>query len=338
MLAQGQLCFYEKALRDRKAGSMKPGIIAKIASQTSVYYDSVCRFCADVSLSRVLDPSWKAHAEFQARCIEGVAEYWMAVAVKEDAAIKAVGYGEEIARLTRAERIVSKSIALAQSARLAPEVYNSTESLLRTIVSAKTSAEKDNRLLYLEPIPPDSSLTAIEKIAMVKASSLPEYYCTEKFLFPSLFPIEIKAAVELYSKGALKIYDDYKVKTDESGAQARATLGSLGLPAKLEAFKAEGGLPDSLWTRIVQLQGIGRSGSSCPPKDMTLEMFDDLVRAAEVSAEKFTHCENSLAREEANDERFRTRQPAWKGQPTSMLNRDIKIHLARLKEAYQSAK
>jgi len=114
MLAQGQLCFYEKALRDRKSGNMKAAIIAKLASQAGVYYDEVCRACADVVLSRIIDPSWRAHAEFQARCMDGVAEYWMSVAVKEEAATKATGYGEEIARLLRAEKIVSKAISFAQ--------------------------------------------------------------------------------------------------------------------------------------------------------------------------------------------------------------------------------
>ena len=209
---------------------------------------------------------------------------------------------------------------------------------MRTIIAAKLSAEKDNRLLYLEAVPTESSLIGIEKIAMVKALSLPEYYCTEKFLFPSLVPAEIKVAVEMYSAKASKLYEEYKAKTDDTVAQARARLNALGLPAKLEAFKAEGGIPDSLWSRISQLQSIGRQGSSCAPKDMILEMFDDLNRAAEVSAEKFAHCESSMTREEANDERYRARQPSWKGQPTAMLNRDIKIHLSRLKEAYQCAR
>lgn len=76
MLAQGQMCFYEKALRDRKAGNMKPGIIAKLASQTSAFYNECYKACLDSNLSRILDPSWRLHCEFQTRCLDGAAEYW----------------------------------------------------------------------------------------------------------------------------------------------------------------------------------------------------------------------------------------------------------------------
>lgn len=40
MLAQAQLCFYEKAVKDKKAGSMKSAIIAKLAKQTAMFYSN----------------------------------------------------------------------------------------------------------------------------------------------------------------------------------------------------------------------------------------------------------------------------------------------------------
>ena len=47
MLAQAQLCFYEKAVKDKKTGNMKPVIIAKIGeplykhlNQISLTFDS----------------------------------------------------------------------------------------------------------------------------------------------------------------------------------------------------------------------------------------------------------------------------------------------------------
>jgi BRO1-like domain len=145
MLAQGQLCFYEKAVKDRKSGSMKASIITKLATQTAVLYSEANKVCSEAGISRILDPSWKLHMEFQYRCMEGAAEYWyveclltmksslpsltmllcclrMSVAAKEDAMAKASGYGQEIARLAKAEKILQKLISFAQTNRLSPEV------------------------------------------------------------------------------------------------------------------------------------------------------------------------------------------------------------------------
>ena len=71
MLAQAQLCFYEKAVKDRKTGNMKPSIIAKIALQTSKFYAQTSTDCIDPALSRVLDSSWGALCGFQSKCFEG---------------------------------------------------------------------------------------------------------------------------------------------------------------------------------------------------------------------------------------------------------------------------
>lgn len=84
MLAQGQMCFYEKAVKDKKAGKMKPAVIAKLSAQTAFFYSEANRFCMDVVLGRVIDPSWRLHTEFQYRQLEACSEYWQALAVKEE--------------------------------------------------------------------------------------------------------------------------------------------------------------------------------------------------------------------------------------------------------------
>ena len=66
--------------------------------------------------------------------------------------------------------------------------------------------------------------------------------------------------------------------------------------------------------------------------------MEDLKRTSDQSQNKFAVVDDTLAREEENDERYRSRQPTWTGTPLNMLNRDIKMHLTRLKEAFVSAK
>ena len=45
----------------------------------------------------------------------------------------------------------------------------------RTVGTAKLSAEHDNRTVYMEKVPPDSSLIAVNAVSMVKPAALTEY-------------------------------------------------------------------------------------------------------------------------------------------------------------------
>ena len=45
----------------------------------------------------------------------------------------------------------------------------------RTVGSAKVSAEHDNRTVYMEKIPDDTTLVAVNAVSMVKPAALSEY-------------------------------------------------------------------------------------------------------------------------------------------------------------------
>lgn len=175
MLAQAQLCFYEKAVKDRKAGTMKPGIIAKLAAQTATYYQSASNLSSQGQCASYIDESWGIHAEFQNKCFSAAAEYWMSQSVKESAQSKGSGYAIEIARLNRAEIIQQQAINFATKHKLGISLTNGAASLLRTITSTKTSAINDNRTVYMESVPPDNSLSPVDAVSLVKPSQPPEY-------------------------------------------------------------------------------------------------------------------------------------------------------------------
>jgi programmed cell death 6-interacting protein len=109
MLAQAQLCFYEKALSDRKAGRMKSSIIAKLASQTAIFYSESEQYCSKLRF----DQSWYAIIDFQFKSFQSLAEYWQAIGSKEDATARGSGYGEEIVRLSRAERYIRQALEVS---------------------------------------------------------------------------------------------------------------------------------------------------------------------------------------------------------------------------------
>ncbi len=66
LLAQAQLCFYEKAVRDKKtSGTMKSSVIAKLASQTCTLFKSAQASCKIGIIGTILDASWSYHVEYQ---------------------------------------------------------------------------------------------------------------------------------------------------------------------------------------------------------------------------------------------------------------------------------
>jgi programmed cell death 6-interacting protein len=175
MLAQGQLCFYEKAVKDRKVGLMKPAIIAKLAAQTAIFYKSAAEMSKQGSCAAYVDESWGVHAEFQHRCFNAAAEYWMSQSEKEAAQSKGAGYGIEIARLNKAEIMQQDAINFATKNKLGVSSTNGAASLLRTVTSAKNTAVHDNRTVYMESVPAEGSLTAVSAVSLVKPSEPPEY-------------------------------------------------------------------------------------------------------------------------------------------------------------------
>lgn len=175
MLAQAQLCFYEKAMRDKKAGLMKASIVAKLAAQTALNYKSTMDMSKQIGCVSYIDLSWSNHVEFQYKCFLAAAEFSQSQAAKEDAQNKGSGYGEEIARLIRATALVSSAIDFSRHNKLGVSLTNGVAGLQRSIDAARTSSENDNRRVYMESVPADNTLTPIAPVAMAKASPMHDY-------------------------------------------------------------------------------------------------------------------------------------------------------------------
>ena len=175
MLAQAQLCFYEKAVRDRKAGLMKSVIVAKLASQTSQFYKWSEGLSKQDICASYIDISWSNHTDFQSKCFAAAAEYWQSQAAREEAQKNGSGYGEEIARLVRAAGLLKEAVDFAVQKKLGMSLTNGAAALQRTVETAKASAENDNEKIYMEMIPPDSALAAVSQVAMAKPLPLGDY-------------------------------------------------------------------------------------------------------------------------------------------------------------------
>lgn len=328
MLAQAQLCFFEKAVRDKNAGKMKPGVVAKLAVQTAVYFDQVKASCGQDPLNATLDPSWVYHTEFQSACLRAAADYWQGLASKEVALEKGSGYAEEIARLTRAERTLSLAMSAAQKNRVGAAA--SGDSLLNTIKTTKAKAIADNTAVYMEPVPSEASLPAIVPASLVKPSPMPEVTLTDSVYFRDVLPSQVRQLRGEFHNQMDAILSKASSDAGTASTAARAALSDLGLPSSLEAYKFGGKLPDNLWSKIARVQSMGQK----------IELSAKMAQL-EVAAGRCVHSMatifESLQQEERVDSAFRERFPRWDGVPSAALCADLRSTWTQLKTAFAQA-
>jgi hypothetical protein len=332
MMAQAQLCFYEKAIRDRKSGNsaITSSVIAKLAYQTALFYNETAVTCNTGILPGILDPSWKNHEEFQAKLFFAAAEYWQSISAKESVQTKGIGYGEEIARLTKAENYLLQALAIAEKNKMASSSTSGAELLLRTVQSTKETAENENRTIFLEAIPSDESLLKISPVIMVKAGGLPEYYDDGKILFKDINSKavqQVKTAVQERIETALR---NATVDSSNATNEARVVLSSVGLPGSLETYKAGGVLPDALWIKI------SKASSLCSLSALE-NKYQELELAAQRAASALNNINETIQREINTDENFRSRFPQWNGITSVTATADIKSHKDKMSEALQLA-
>eukprot|EP01032_Pedospumella_encystans_P019684 gene19684-22384_t len=333
MLAQAQLCFYEKAVQDKKKGTMKSPIVAKLAKQTSVFYHNTSVACKVGVLGSMLDSSWFAVTDFQCKCFQGAAEYWQAHASKEAALATGTGYGEEVARFNRADTFVALALAQTSKYSLADSLTFGANGLRQAIQQHRQSAEHDLRTVYMESVPADSSLAEITSVSMVRPAALPEL--TEPVvglvpLFRYVLPQHIRAANVKYQDEVTTLLQHVSASAEGATNAARNALSAKGLPGSLEAAKTENPLPPSLWTKVQRVQAMGGA-----PR--LASMFEDLKATARRALQTMATIDESLDREDRTDAEFRRLNPDFPGTSSRVLSADVRTNNTRMREAYANA-
>lgn len=134
-------------------------------------------------------------------------------------------YGEEIARLQVAERLVNSGLDLQRN--LKETVVNDLRSLQTAIHRNLSRAEKDNDIIYLEPIPSETGLVAIGRADMSQATIVAEISNPVPLmnehnmllgvpLFSRLVPFAVHQAASVYTERKERIVkEDIGGKFDE---------------------------------------------------------------------------------------------------------------------------
>ncbi|KAI9712641.1 MAG: hypothetical protein M1812_006821 [Candelaria pacifica] len=251
LLAQGQECFWQKAVKD----GLKDGSIAKLAARVSDLYDQAGEFGVK---SDSISSEWIHHMTAKHFHFAAAAQYRQACDCLEKRK-----YGEEVARLK--DSVACVNDALKESRWINKVVLGDLNGLKNKVQEDLKRAEKDNDMIYLIPVPPKSELKTIDRASMVSAkvpkevsdpiSSLGDHGQFGQPLFAKLVPFAVHLAASIYAERRDRLVNHSIIdELQNLTARLHDLLGSLNLPGSLQALERPLGLPPGLVSHAEEIR------------------------------------------------------------------------------------
>ncbi|KAF3349522.1 BRO1-like domain-containing protein [Verticillium dahliae] len=300
LLAQSQECFWKKAVMD---GTYKDAIIARLAARVSDLYSTA----GDAAMkSEAISSSWIHHMSAKHHHFAGAAQYRAACDCLEKKK-----YGEEVARLTDAVQCVNEGLKEARGGYVSKTIIEDLNGLKRKVEEDLKRAEKDNDLIYMDPVPPKPELKLLDRADMAKMTVPPQvanpfdYFGDQAEFGPALFsklvPFAVHAAITIYEQRRDRLVNQNIIQNLEDLTERLHTmLSSINLPGSLQALEKPLGLPPSLVQHaeeIRQADAIGRIQRA----------FSDIDKLRSADIAVFDEGKSMLAAEEEEDARRRAK-------------------------------
>lgn len=258
MLAQGQECFWQKAVKD----GLKDATIAKLAARVSDLYNEA----TDAGIqSDSISSEWIHHVTAKHHHFAAAAQYRAACD-----ALEKRKYGDEVSRLKDSLTCVNE--ALKEQRYINKVVLADLNGLKNRVTEDLKRAEKDNDMIYLLPVPPKAELKILDRANMV-VSRVPKEIAESNALlgengelgpalFSKLVPYSVHLAASIYVDRRDRLVNTTIVEELENlTTQIHEVLQSLNLPGSLQALEKPLGLPPGLMAHaeeIRQQDGIHR--------------------------------------------------------------------------------
>ncbi|KAJ5934716.1 hypothetical protein N7466_004263 [Penicillium verhagenii] len=251
LLAQGQECFWQKAVKD----GLKDISIARLAAQVSDFYGDAGDLAVN---SNAISTEWIHHMTAKNHHFAAAAQFRQALDCLDKRK-----YGEEVARLRDGLDCVKEG--LKETQWINRTVLGDLNGLKSRVAEDLKRAEKDNDMIYLNPVPTKSELKAIDRASMVAAkaptqvtdaiSMLGNNGPLGQPLFARLVPYAVHIAASIYSDRRDRLINESLVGELESMTdKLRDLLSSLNLPGSLQALEKPLGLPPALVSHAEEMR------------------------------------------------------------------------------------
>ncbi|KAL5346048.1 pH-response regulator protein palA/rim20 [Pseudogymnoascus australis] len=297
LLAQGQECFWQKAVMD----GYKDSSIAKLAARVSDLYSTAGDWAVQ---SEAISSEWIHHMAAKHHHFAAAAQYRQACDCLEKRK-----YGEEVARLR--DSMICVNDALKESRYVNKTVLSDLNGLKNKVSEDLKRAEKDNDLIYLNPVPPKSELKTLERAGMVVARVPPDVASPLDHLgdnalfgaplFAKLVPFAVHLAASIYEERRDRLVNtQLTAPLSALTSSIHSTLSALSLPGSLQALEKPLGIPPALLAHAEEL----RQSDALARLDRS---FADTAKLKATDTATFASGRDALLAEEAEDAALRAR-------------------------------
>lgn len=219
------------------------------------------------------------------------------------------------------------------------------QSLKATLQSLVETAERDNRLIYLQAVTSESDLLPVNGMAMVKAAipqeveyPIPRLHSGAgglgmRPLFERLVPYAVHLAISLYDdRKDSYVRDQIVSKKEELDQTSASTLQSLNLPGSIQALEIPDGIPTTLLQRAEELRQAGGS------KHLRT-MMQDALSVASTDRKVLDDVTALLDAEEQEDAQLRAHfgNDRWTRPTSESLNAQLRTKIVKFKSTLEAA-
>ncbi|CDR39911.1 CYFA0S04e00474g1_1 [Cyberlindnera fabianii] len=326
-LAQAQELFWQKAFGDK----VKDSLIARLALQVSDYYDQALKA---VTHSEGFRSEWVSHMTVKKCHFEAAAEYRASLV-----SVSSSKYGEEVARLQRAQKSISA--ASTQLKFVSQTVKADFEGLSKTVSETLKRAEKDNDLIYLQDVPTD--VTPIVKAPVTKDMQIDEIVKPFEALgtgnygdqlFKDLLPFYVIQVSHAYRERQAEYVEKHIVTPVRSLTRIiHKFLFERGLPASVDSVDKPLAIPATLLEHSQEVRGKGGVQN-------LRRVFADIQTLCVSGERLLTGARDRLSKEESEDESLRSRQGSkhWNRPPSKEAASDLYRRIEELEGYLSQAK
>ncbi|KAM4060825.1 BRO1-like domain-containing protein [Hirsutella rhossiliensis] len=299
LLAQSQECSWQSGVMN----GLKDLSIAKLAARVADLYN----LAAEAAVrSEAISSAWIHHMTAKHHHFAAAAQFRAARDCLEKRK-----YGEEVARLRDSVACVTEGLKETRGGYLSKLILDDLNGLKRKADDDLKRAEKDNDMIFLNPVPPKSELKILDRFNMAEVKvplqvANPYDYLGDKAefgpaLFSRLVPFSVHMAISIYEERRDRIVNQNIIQELEALTEKVHTLlSSIGLPGSLQALEKPLGLPPSLVQHAEEL----RQGDAIGRVHKSLADIDKL-RAADLAI--FEAGMAALTAERDEDERLKAK-------------------------------
>lgn len=317
MIAQAQEVIWLKAISN---ATMKNSVIARLSIKVSELYQTALGY-AEKSESIILD--WINQFKVKVHHFDAASHYRMAIVAQDN-----FEYGIQVARLQRASRCCTKAILFKRYVN--PKVIEDLEGLMDAVNENLRSAEKDNDLVYLKPVPHFGELPEIVGVSMVDSEipkilrERPQEY---KQAFANLMPFRVIEIAQAFRERQDQfIVDDIQKPLRALSQMLSTFLTERDLPASIDTIQKPESLPESIIRHSQEISSFGGV------KMIELSM-DEISNLRQNCVELVSACEERLKIEKYEDELLRSSKgsASWTRSPSLVVAAELSSRIEKMR-------